>query len=46
VKFDYFGFPLHIYAGTNMNTDLDWLYYRNSVFIIISKARLLNIDMD
>jgi hypothetical protein len=35
VKFDYFGFPLHIYMGTNMNTDLDWLYYINSVFIII-----------
>jgi hypothetical protein len=38
--------PLHIYAGTNMNTDLDWIYYRNSVFIIILKAQLLNIDMD
>jgi hypothetical protein len=26
---------LHIYMGTNIITDLDWLYYRNSDFIVI-----------
>jgi hypothetical protein len=39
-------FLLHIYMGTNIITDLDWLYYINSEFIIILETLLLNIDVD
>ena len=39
-------FLLHRYMGTNIIIDLDWLYYRNSDFIIILETLLLNIDVD